>query len=85
VYQVRKGRQETSRLYRNLLIKLKSKKKMHRQWKQGQVLREEYKEATRLCKDGVRKTKAQLELNVARDTKKNKKSCYWCLNQKRKV
>ena len=64
------------------VVKLKSKKKMHRQWKQGQVLWEEYKEAAR---DGVRKAKAQLELSMARDATKNKKSFYKYLNQNRKV
>jgi len=44
---------------------------MHRQWKQGQVPWEEYKDAARLCRDGVRKAKAQLELNLARDAKNN--------------
>ena len=29
------------------LVKLKSKKKMHRQWKQGQVTREKEKDAAR--------------------------------------
>ena len=66
-------------------IKLKSKKKMHRQWKHGQVLWEEYNEATRLCRDGVRKIKDQLELNLAKDAKKNKKVLYRYLNQKSKV
>ena len=33
----------------------------------------------------VRKAKIQLELNLARDAKKNKKGFYRCLNQKRKV
>jgi len=61
-----------------------SKKKMHRQWKQGQVLQEEYKEAARLCRDWVRKADARLELHLARDTKKNKKGFYRYLNQKRK-
>ena len=57
---------------------------MHRQWKQGQVPWEEYKEAARLRKDGVRKAKAQLEKNLARDAKKNKKGFHRYLNQKRK-
>lgn len=61
-----------------------SKKKMHRQWKQGQVLQEEYKEAARLCRDRVRKAEARLELHLARDTKKNKQGFYGYLNQKRK-
>ena len=72
-------------LNQDLLVKLKSKKRMHRQWKQGQVLWEEYKEAARLCRDGVRKAKAQLELNLARDAKKNKKGFYRYLNQKGEV
>ena len=46
---------------------------------------EEYKEPAWLCRDGVRKAKAQLELNLARDAKKNKKGFYRYLNQKRKV
>ena len=53
---------------------------MHRQWKQGQVLWEEYKEAARLCRDEVRKAKAQFELNLVRDARKNKKDCYRFLN-----
>ena len=36
------------------------------------------------CRDGVRKAKAQLEVNLAGDTK-NKKGFYRYLNQKRKV
>ena len=43
---------------------------MHRQQKQVQVTWEEYRDAARLCKGGVRKVKAQLELNLARGAKK---------------
>ena len=39
----------------DLVVKLKSKKEMHRQWKQGQVSWEEYRDAAWLCRDGVRK------------------------------
>ena len=38
-----------------------------------------------MCRDEVRRAKAQLELNFAKDAKNNKKSCYRCVNQKRKV
>jgi len=34
---------------------------------------EAYKEAARQCREGVRKAKDQLELNLARSAKKNKK------------
>ena len=45
----------------------------------------EYKEAARLCRDGVRKAKAPCVLNLARDARKNKKGFYRYLNQKTKV
>ena len=67
------------------LVKLKGKKEMHRQWKQGQVSWEEYRDAARLCRDGVRKAKARLELNLARDAKNNKKGFHRHVSQKRKV
>jgi len=57
---------------RDLLVKLKGKKEMHRKWKQGQVSWEEYREAAWFCTDGVRKAKAMLELSLARDTRKTK-------------
>jgi len=43
------------------------------------------KEDTRLCRFGVRKAKVQLELNLARNAKKNNKDFYRYLNQKKKV
>ena len=49
---------------------------MHRQCKQGQVTWEEYRDAARLCRDVVRKAKAQLELDLARNVNKNKKGFY---------
>ena len=69
--KVSKGRQETT-VDCDLLVKPKSKKKIHRQWQQGQISWEYCKEVGRLCRDGVRKAKACLELNLARDAKNNK-------------
>ncbi|KFP63365.1 hypothetical protein N322_04034, partial [Cariama cristata] len=69
----------------DLLVKLKGKKEMHRQWKQGQVSFEEYRDTARLCRDGVRKAKAQLELNLVSEAKKNMKGFFRFVNQKRKV
>ncbi|KFZ67747.1 hypothetical protein N338_13227, partial [Podiceps cristatus] len=71
-------------LNRDLLVKLKGKKEMHRQWKQGQGSWEEYRDASQLCRDGVRKAKAWLELTLARDAK-NSKGSYKYVSQKRKV
>ncbi|KFQ57969.1 hypothetical protein N334_08085, partial [Pelecanus crispus] len=72
-------------LSQDLLVKLKSKRGLHRQWKQGQVSWEEYREAARLCREEVRKAKVRMELNLARDIKDNKEGFYRYINQKRKV
>jgi len=69
----------------DLLVKLKSKTEPHREWKQGQVSWEEYRDTAQLCRDGIRKAKVQLELNLAKDAKKNRKSFYRYVSQKRKV
>jgi len=71
-------------LSRDLLVKLKGKKEMHRHWKQGQITWEEYRDIAQLYRDGVRKAKGQLELNLARDAKNNK-GFYGYVRQKRKV
>jgi len=63
----------------------KGKREPHREWKQGQVSWEEYREAARLCRDEVRKAKARLELSLARDAKNNEKGFYRYVSQKRKV
>ena len=72
-------------LSRDLLVKLKGKRELHRQWKQGHISREEYRDSAQLCRDKVRRTKVRLELNSARNAKNNKKYFYRCVSQKRKV
>jgi len=56
---------------------------VQRQWKQGQVSSEEFRDAARMCRDEVRRAKAQLELNLARNAKNNKKGFYRNVSQKR--
>ena len=46
---------------------------------------EEYRDAARLCRDGVRRARAWLELNLARDAQNNQKGFYRYVSQKRKV
>jgi len=72
-------------LSRDLLVKLKGKRELHRQWKQGQVSWEECRVAAQVCRDELRRAKAQLEMNLARDAKNNKKGFYRYVSQKRKV
>jgi len=45
-----------------------------RQWEQGQVCYEGYRDTARLRRNGIKKAKAQLEMNLARDAKNNKKT-----------
>ena len=70
---------------KELLTKLGHKKEVYKSWKQGQVTQEEYRDTVQLCRDGVRKAKAHLELNLARDVKHNKKGFYSYTGDKRKT
>ena len=54
------------------VVKLGEKKGKYRQWKQGHVTWKEYRDAVWTCRDGTRKAKAQMELNLARDVNNNK-------------
>lgn len=74
-----------AQLSRNLLEKLKGKKQKHRQLKLGQMSWEKYRHELQLYRDEARKTKAKVELNLARNTKNVKKGFYGYVNQKRKV
>lgn len=62
----KEGRRPTW-LSKDHLVKLKCKKEMHRQSKQGHVSWKEYREAGQMCRNVISKAKAQLELDLARD------------------
>lgn len=51
---------------KELLVKLRRKKEMHRHWKHRQVSWEEYRDSVRLCKNKIRKSKEHLELSLLR-------------------
>ncbi|PKU34574.1 rna-directed dna polymerase from mobile element jockey-like [Limosa lapponica baueri] len=71
-------------LSQDLRVKLKGKKEKDRKQKQT-VSWEEYRYTAWLCRNWVRNAKAQLELNLARDSKSKKKGSYRYVNQKRKL
>ncbi|GAB0208807.1 mitochondrial enolase superfamily member 1 [Grus japonensis] len=84
----RKSGKNTQRppwMKKELLGKVKQKKEAYRGWKQGQVAWEEYRETVRAARDQVRKAKALIELNLARDVKGNKKSFYRYVSDKRRT
>ena len=67
----REGRQPLW-LCKDVQLKLREKREMYRKWKQGCVAWEEYRAVVRVCRDWIRKGKAQMELNLARDVKDKK-------------
>lgn len=60
-------------------------KKAYRGWKQGQVPCEAYKGIVPAAGDQVRKAKALLELDIARNSKGYKKSFCMYMGDRRKI
>jgi len=58
---------------RELFLKLQERMRVCLLWKKGRATLGEYKEV-RMCRERIRKSKAQLELNLAVGVKENKKS-----------
>ena len=56
-----------------LFLTLQEKKRIYLLWKKGWVTQKEYKEIVKMCREKIRKAKAQLELNLAAGVKRNKK------------
>ena len=46
---------------------------------------EEYRGVLQMCRDGIRKAKAQMELNLTRDVKNNKKGFYRYVGRRRRA
>uniref|UniRef100_A0A8B9FTL9 Reverse transcriptase domain-containing protein n=1 Tax=Amazona collaria TaxID=241587 RepID=A0A8B9FTL9_9PSIT len=70
---------------KELLSKIQKKKEAYKRWKQGQAAWGEYRDVVREARDQVRKAKAHLELNLARDVKDNRKGFYRYIADKRQV
>ena len=65
---------------RELFLRLQEKKRIYLLWKKGWATRKEYKEVVKMCREKIRKVKAQLELNLASEVKGNKKLFYKYIN-----
>ncbi|KFQ44814.1 hypothetical protein N333_11559, partial [Nestor notabilis] len=70
---------------KELLRKLRGNKGAYRRWKRGQAAWEYYRNVVREARDQVRKAKAQLELNLSRDVKNNRKGFYRYVANKRQT
>jgi len=64
---------------------LSKKWRVYELWKQGQETQEDYKDAVRLCREKIRRAKAQLELYLATAVKDNKKCFYKYISSKRRA
>ncbi|PKU40120.1 adaptin ear-binding coat-associated protein 1 [Limosa lapponica baueri] len=53
---------------------LREKRRVYDLWKKEQATQEDYKGVVKLCREKIRKAKAQLELDLALDVKNNKKN-----------
>jgi len=58
-------------------VRLMEKKRLYQLWKQRHVTWEQYRDAIWTCRDGIRKAKAQMELNLVRDAENKKGFLYW--------
>ena len=61
-------------------LKLKNKRKVYGLWKSGQATYDDYRHVVKLCREKIRKAKAQLELNLATKAKENSKCFYKHIN-----
>lgn len=78
--EVRKGRQDTSVTEPGPAGR--NGEEENAQAVQGQVPWKEYRVAARRCRGKVREANAQLQLDLARGTKKDKKGFYRYINKK---
>ena len=72
-------------LNRELWLELRKKRRVYDLWKKGQATQEDYKDVVRLCREKIRRAKAQLELNLATAVKDNKKCFYKYISNKRRA
>ncbi|KAK4831229.1 hypothetical protein QYF61_016327 [Mycteria americana] len=72
-------------LTRELWLKLRKKRRVYNLWKKGQATQEDYKGVARLCREKIRRAKAELELNLAAAVKDNKKYLFKHISSKRRA
>ena len=72
-------------LDRDLWLELRNKRKVYGLWNRGQATHEDCKYIVKLCREKIRKDKAQLELNLVIKVKDNTKCFYKYINSKRKA
>ncbi|KAK4823236.1 hypothetical protein QYF61_000096 [Mycteria americana] len=72
-------------LTRELWLELRKKRRVYDHWKKGQATQEDYKGVARLCREKIRRAKAELELSLAAAVKDNKKHFFKYISSKRRA
>ena len=85
VWKDKPARQKTSLAEQSFGWNSGKRKKVCHLWKKGQGTQEDYKNIVRLCKEKIRKMKAQLELRLASAIKDNKKCFYKYIRNERRA
>ncbi|KAK4817527.1 hypothetical protein QYF61_019113 [Mycteria americana] len=66
-------------------LELRKKRRVCDFWKKGQATQEDYKGVARLCREKIRRAKAELELNLATAVKDNKKHFFKYISSRRRA
>ncbi|KAK4832087.1 hypothetical protein QYF61_020702 [Mycteria americana] len=72
-------------LTRELWLELRRKRRVYDLWKKGRATQEDYKGVARLCREKIRRAKAELELNLAAAVKDNEKHFFKYISSKRRA
>ncbi|KAK4829737.1 hypothetical protein QYF61_006446 [Mycteria americana] len=72
-------------LNRELWLELRKKRRVYDLWKKGRATQEDYKGVARLCREKIRRAKAELELNLAAAVKDNKNHFFKYISNKRRA
>ncbi|KAK4828998.1 hypothetical protein QYF61_001754 [Mycteria americana] len=70
---------------RELWFELRRKRRVYDLWKKGRATQEDYKSVARLCREKMRRAKAELELSLAAAVKDNKKHFFKYISSKRRA
>ncbi|KAK4822009.1 hypothetical protein QYF61_006623 [Mycteria americana] len=72
-------------LTRELWLELRKKRRVYDLWKKGRATQEDYKGVARLCREKIRRAKAELELNLVAAVKDNKNHFFKYISSKRRA
>ncbi|KAK4823485.1 LOW QUALITY PROTEIN: hypothetical protein QYF61_002549 [Mycteria americana] len=72
-------------LTRELWLELRKKRRVYDLWKKGRATQEDYKGVARLCREKIRRAKAELKLNLVAAVEDNKNHFFKYISSKRRA